>query len=77
MGHAIRVPNSIGQTDLDVNTRTVRTPMSQVVTDLLEAMAGFEQMAGTGVSQPMWTIPLGGQAHNGKIAPHETIKGPR
>jgi hypothetical protein len=50
--------------------------MSQVVPDFLEAIARFEQMTGTGVSQPMWAIAFGGQAHAGKIAPHETTPSP-
>jgi hypothetical protein len=44
--------------DLDIDTRTVWTPMPQVVPDLLAAMASFEQMTGTGVAQPVWAIAL-------------------
>src|SRR6266545_1656196 len=62
--------------DLDIDTRTVWTPMPQVVPDLLEARASFEQMTGTGVSQPVWAIAFGGQAHGGKIAPDKTTQGP-
>src|SRR2546427_10442839 len=50
--------------------------MPQVVPDLLEAIASFEQMTGTGVSQPVRAIAFGGQAHDGKIAPHQTTQGP-
>jgi len=50
--------------------------MPQVVTDLLEAIAGFEQMTGTGVSQPVWAIAFCGQSHDGKISPHETTQSP-
>ena len=50
--------------------------MSQMVSDLLEAIARFEQMTGTGVSQPVWAIALGGQSYDGKIAPHETTQSP-
>src|SRR3989449_3899406 len=62
--------------DLDIDTRTVWTPMPQVVPDRLEARASFEQMTGTGVSQPVWAIAFGGQAHDGKRAPHQTTQGP-
>jgi len=50
--------------------------MSQVVPNLLEAIASFEQMTGTGVSQPVGAIAFGGQSHDGKIAPHETTQSP-
>jgi hypothetical protein len=50
--------------------------MPQVVPDLLEARASFEQMTGTGVSQPVWAVAFGGQSHDGKIAPHQTTQGP-
>src|SRR5712691_4200326 len=50
--------------------------MPQVVPDLLEAIASFEQMTGTGVSQPVRAIAFGGQAHDGKRAPHQTTQGP-
>jgi hypothetical protein len=50
--------------------------MPQVVTNLLEAIAGVEQMTGTGVSQPVWATAFGGQSHDGKVSPHDTTKGP-
>ena len=50
--------------------------MPQVVPDLLEAIASFEQMTGTGVSQPVWAVAFGGQSHDGKIASHQTTQSP-
>jgi hypothetical protein len=47
-----------------------------VVPDFLEAMAGFEEMTGTGVAQAVWAIAFGGQAHDGQVSPHEVTQCP-
>src|SRR5919109_952450 len=47
-----------------------------MVTDFFEAMARFEEMTGTRMSQAVRAIAFGWQAPHGKVAPHEVPQCP-
>src|SRR5437870_7192509 len=46
-----------------------------MVADFLEAMAHFEEMAGTRMSQAVWAIAFGWQSNEGQVLSHEVAKG--
>jgi hypothetical protein len=47
-----------------------------MVADFFEAMARFEEMTGTRVSQAVRAIAFGWQTNHGKVAPHEVTQCP-